>query len=155
MCWQGKAAIRGPGSTRTQANETIFVSADHRKHLKPDHSHCTHHVNGVQTDAELKSLRHSLARGTPFGDNQLQVTARKFGLECSLRPQGSPKQPENVPHLRCPNSSQSKATTLNRKRRAEHCGRRPLCFNFTLFLVRDTSGWSRSELSKNPSELRD
>lgn len=26
------------------------------------------HVKGVETEAELKSLRHSLARGTPFGD---------------------------------------------------------------------------------------
>lgn len=31
----------------------------------------TRHVNGVETEAELKSLRHSLARGTPFGDTEL------------------------------------------------------------------------------------
>ena len=32
--------------------------------LKP--AHWTRPVNGVETEAELKSLRHSLARGTPF-----------------------------------------------------------------------------------------
>ena len=52
----------------------------------------TRHVNGVQTDAELKSLRHSLARGTPFGDARWQATtAKQLGLESSLRPRGRPK----------------------------------------------------------------
>ena len=52
----------------------------------------TRHVNGVQTDAELKSLRHSLARGTPFGDAHWQATtAKQLGLESSLRPRGRPK----------------------------------------------------------------
>ena len=35
--------------------------------LKP--AQWTRHVNGVEKDAELKALRRSLARGTPFGDN--------------------------------------------------------------------------------------
>ena len=58
--------------------------------LKP--SQWTRHVNGVQTEAELKSLRHSLARGTPFGDTRWQTTtAKRLGLESSLRPRGRPK----------------------------------------------------------------
>lgn len=60
--------------------------------LKP--SQWTRHVNGVQTEAELKSLHHSLARGTPFGDSHWQkTTAKQLGLESSLRPRGRPKKP--------------------------------------------------------------
>ena len=55
----------------------------------------TRHFNGVETEAELKALRHSLARGTPFGDTTWQTkTAAFLGLESSLRPRGRPKQPE-------------------------------------------------------------
>ena len=44
-------------------------------------------INGVETEAELKALRHSLARGTPLGDTHLQTkTAAILGLESSLRP---------------------------------------------------------------------
>jgi putative transposase len=54
----------------------------------------TRHVNGVQTDAEVKSLRHSLARGTPFGDARWQAsTAKQLGLESSLQPRGRPRIP--------------------------------------------------------------
>ena len=49
-------------------------------------------VNGAQTDAELKSLRHCVARGTPFGDSRWQAcTATALGLESSLRPRGRPQ----------------------------------------------------------------
>ncbi|MFN9292962.1 MAG: transposase, partial [Planctomyces sp.] len=61
--------------------------------LKP--AQWTRHVNGVETEAELKALRHSLARGTPFGDTHWQTkTAAMLGLESSLRPRGRPKQQE-------------------------------------------------------------
>jgi putative transposase len=47
----------------------------------------------VETEAELKALRHSLARGTPFGDTHWQArTASTLGLESSLRPTGRPKK---------------------------------------------------------------
>jgi putative transposase len=47
----------------------------------------------VQSKAELSSLRHSLARGAPFGNTQWQAaTAKKLGLETSLRPRGRPKK---------------------------------------------------------------
>ena len=61
--------------------------------LKP--AQWTRHVNGVETEAELKALRHSLARGTPFGYTHWQTkTAAILGLESSLRPRGRPKQQE-------------------------------------------------------------
>lgn len=53
----------------------------------------TRHVNGVKTESDLKALRHSLARGTPFGDTHWQTkTAAILGLESSPRPRGRPKQ---------------------------------------------------------------
>ena len=59
--------------------------------LKP--AQWTRRVNGVETEAELQSLRHSLARGTPFGDTRWQKkTAAELGLESSLRPRGRPKR---------------------------------------------------------------
>lgn len=59
--------------------------------VKP--SQWTRLVNGVQTEAELKSLRESVARGTPFGDPDWQAgTAKSLGLESSLRPRGRPRR---------------------------------------------------------------
>ena len=55
----------------------------------------TRHVNGVETEAELRSLRNSVARGTRFGKTKWQLaTAKKLGLESSLRPRGRPKHPK-------------------------------------------------------------
>ena len=55
----------------------------------------TRHVNGVETEAELKALRHSLARGTAFGDSHWQTkTGAMLGLESSLRPRGGPMHRE-------------------------------------------------------------
>jgi putative transposase len=49
-------------------------------------------VNGVETEAELKSLRQCVARGTPFGDADWQgATATQLGIEASLRPRGRPR----------------------------------------------------------------
>ncbi|MEJ7593809.1 MAG: hypothetical protein WKF77_19900 [Planctomycetaceae bacterium] len=59
--------------------------------LKP--SHWTHHVNGVQTEAELRSLRRSFALSTLFGDTRWQkTTAKQLALESSPRPRGRPKK---------------------------------------------------------------
>ncbi|HMP69700.1 MAG TPA: hypothetical protein PKA76_10140, partial [Pirellulaceae bacterium] len=59
--------------------------------LKP--AQRTRHVNGVETEAELQALRHSLARGTPIGDTHWQTkTAAKLGLQSSLRPRGGQKK---------------------------------------------------------------
>ena len=49
----------------------------------------TRFVNRVETEAELKSLRQSGKRGTPFDDLDWQAkTAEQLGLESSLRPRG-------------------------------------------------------------------
>jgi putative transposase len=54
------------------------------------------HVNEPQTEAELGSLRECIGRRRPYGDGVwLQRTARRMGLEASLRPRGRPlKNPE-------------------------------------------------------------
>jgi putative transposase len=53
----------------------------------------TRRVNGIETEAELKALRHSLVRGAPFDDTLWrEKTAALLGLESSLRPRGRPKQ---------------------------------------------------------------
>lgn len=50
-------------------------------------------VNAPQTEAELKAIRHSIARGTPYGDERwVERVARRLGLESSLRPRGRPRK---------------------------------------------------------------
>jgi putative transposase len=51
------------------------------------------HVNQPQTEAEVLALRHSIARGAPFGTDRWQrLAARRLGLESSLQPRGRPKR---------------------------------------------------------------
>ena len=51
------------------------------------------HVNAPQTEAELKSLRRSVQRGNPFGDEHWSAAAAdRLGLESTLRPRGRPKK---------------------------------------------------------------
>ncbi len=51
------------------------------------------HVNAVQSEAELAAVRQSIARGAPFGDPRWSNrTAKRLGLESSLRPRGRPKK---------------------------------------------------------------
>jgi putative transposase len=46
-------------------------------------------VNAPMTDAELEALRRSVNRGPPFGSEAwVQQTARRLGLEASLKPRG-------------------------------------------------------------------
>ena len=55
-------------------------------------SQWTRIVNGVETAAELKALRTSVERGTPFGEVEWQAaTAEQLGLESSMRPRGRPR----------------------------------------------------------------
>jgi putative transposase len=52
----------------------------------------TRFVNGVETEAELTALRHSVSRGTPFGDpNWQNTTATQLGVEASMRLLGRPR----------------------------------------------------------------
>jgi putative transposase len=51
------------------------------------------HVNQPQSEAELKAVRSAIQRGAPFGSSQWQVrTARRLGLEWTLRPRGRPRK---------------------------------------------------------------
>ncbi len=50
------------------------------------------YVNQVETEAELKALRRSAWSGTPFGNTLWQqTTAKRLGLESTLRSPGRPK----------------------------------------------------------------
>lgn len=63
--------------------------------VKP--SNWVHIVNDVQTEAELKSLRHSVERGTPFGTGEWQKsTAIKLGLELTLPAESRPKTEDSI-----------------------------------------------------------
>jgi len=55
-----------------------------------------HYVQAVQTEGELAALRHSVARGQPYGEDAwVQATAVRLGLETTLRRRGRPrKSPE-------------------------------------------------------------
>ena len=51
------------------------------------------YVNQPQTSAELEALRRSVARGAPFGSREWSMrTAKRLGLEQSLRPRGRPRK---------------------------------------------------------------
>lgn len=50
-------------------------------------------VNQPQSEQELKALRRSVNRGTPWGDDEwVARTAKRLGLESSLRPLGRPRK---------------------------------------------------------------
>ena len=56
----------------------------------------TKHVNTPLTEGELSALRRSVNRGSPFGETSWRDrTARRLGLESTLRPQGRPKKQKN------------------------------------------------------------
>jgi putative transposase len=71
------------------------ASADGLLHAGPvpKGSQWIRRVNAPETEAELKRLRRSVNRGTPFGsDEWAQNTAHVLGLESSLRPRGRPRK---------------------------------------------------------------
>jgi putative transposase len=58
-------------------------------------AHWLRYVNAAQNEAELKALRRSVVRGTPFGsDTWVLKTAAKLGLEWTTRPRGRPRKHE-------------------------------------------------------------
>jgi putative transposase len=53
----------------------------------------TERVNRPLTAAELKAVRNSVNRGSPFGDeNWVQAIARRLNLQSPLRPRGRPQK---------------------------------------------------------------
>ena len=56
------------------------------------------HVNQPQTEAEVNAIRTAVRRGSPYGSDAWQGrTAKKLGLESTLRPQGRPRKPPAKP----------------------------------------------------------
>lgn len=50
-------------------------------------------VNKIETEAELDSIRHSVKRGLPFGDdNWTRNSVVRLGLETTTRPRGRPRK---------------------------------------------------------------
>ena len=50
-------------------------------------------VNQPLTEAEVAAMRHSVDRGTPYGTERWQkMTAKRLGLESSIRPRGRPRK---------------------------------------------------------------
>jgi putative transposase len=57
------------------------------------------HVNKPHTEAELRRLRDSIRRGRPHGDDAwMEQTAKRLGLQASLRPLGRPRKAETRAH---------------------------------------------------------
>jgi putative transposase len=57
-----------------------------------------HQVNEAQTEAELEAIRRSVIRGQPYGTSLwVQRTAKRLGLESTLRKRGRPLKVENPP----------------------------------------------------------
>ncbi len=55
-------------------------------------------VNEPQTERELEALRRCVKRGSPFGSTDWQLrTAKRLGLESTLRDRGRPKKEEEAP----------------------------------------------------------
>lgn len=53
------------------------------------------YVNQPQTQAELDAIRRSVRRGQPYGGEAwVRATAKRLGLESSLRPRGRPRKQE-------------------------------------------------------------
>ena len=51
------------------------------------------YVNEPQTEAEAEALRECIRRRRPYGDTTWMLrTARRMGLEASLRPRGRPRK---------------------------------------------------------------
>lgn len=50
-------------------------------------------VNEPETPAELEAIRNSVVRGAPYGSvSWIEKTAKRFGLESTLRPRGRPRK---------------------------------------------------------------
>jgi putative transposase len=86
-----------------QAGEWRWSSLWHRVHrdteLVPDEGPIClprtwrRMVQSPETEAELKALRRSVVRGIPFGEESWQEqTAKRLGLESTLRPRGRPRK---------------------------------------------------------------
>ena len=74
-----------------------FGSAEHRAMLSdwplPRPRKWVQYVNQPASDAELEAIRRSCRRGAPYGSEAwVKKTAKKLGLESTLRSPGRPKK---------------------------------------------------------------
>ncbi len=77
--------IRQFGSPKDRAMLSRWPLPRPRKWLR--------YVNDPETDAELEALRRSCIRGTPYGSAEwVKDTARRLGLEATIRKPGRPKK---------------------------------------------------------------
>jgi putative transposase len=59
----------------------------------PRKANWVEYVNAPQSEAEIAAVRHSVQRGSPFGDESWsEKTVRRLQLESTIRPQGRPKK---------------------------------------------------------------
>jgi putative transposase len=59
----------------------------------PEPADWVRRVNRAQSEAELKAVQHAIRRGAPLGSDAWQVrTARKLGLDWTLRSRGRPRK---------------------------------------------------------------
>ncbi len=84
--WQwGSLWIRQFGGVEYQAMLTKWPIPKPRKWLE--------YVNEPASESELAAIRKSCVRGTPYGSpDWIANTAKKLGLESTLRPPGRPKK---------------------------------------------------------------
>jgi putative transposase len=76
---------------RAQASEGVLARLSNWPVPRP--ADWPDHVNAAQTEVELASLRRSVQRGQPFGgEGWTARTARRMGLESTLRPIGRPRK---------------------------------------------------------------
>ncbi len=54
--------------------------------------HWSKRVNEPQSEKEFESVRWSITRGSPYGNEEwVESIARRLGLESTLRPRGRPR----------------------------------------------------------------
>jgi putative transposase len=81
----GSLWIREHGTTEHRALLSAWPLPKPRKWLE--------YVNEPASESELAALRRSVSRGTPYGSSEWsESTARKLGLEATLRQPGRPKK---------------------------------------------------------------
>jgi putative transposase len=76
-----------------RSSDEDMIGVDPWPEARPERSVWLPYVNGVETEAELTALRQSVVRGAPFGEERwVERTAKRLGLESTLRPRGRPRQ---------------------------------------------------------------
>ncbi len=86
-----RRAEKWPWSSLAALSRSVVPSFLHPGPL-PHQDNWVKWVNEPQTEAELEALRTSVERGAPFGSERWRKkTARRMGLEFTLRPRGRPR----------------------------------------------------------------